>query len=127
MAQGTGFTAGKKSKLRSSSSVGASKGRKTKISGPRRPTGKAAKTALAHSEPFEEYFKGKLRDKKLAAAFLTQCIEDEDGPQTFLIGLKEVIDAHGGMANVAELAGVSRETLYRSLSNKGNPTISYLK
>jgi probable addiction module antidote protein len=37
--------------------------------------------------------------------------------------LRRVAEAYGGLAAVAEQAGVSRESLYRSLSPKGNPTL----
>ncbi len=35
-------------------------------------------------------------------------------------------EAHGGLAAVAEEAGLSREALYRALSPKGNPTLKTL-
>lgn len=35
-------------------------------------------------------------------------------------------EARGGMASIAEKAQLSRETLYRTLSNRGNPTIRTL-
>ncbi|MGJ7066520.1 hypothetical protein ABM016_14700 [Morganella morganii] len=46
---------------------------------------------------------------------------------TFLMALRHVIEARGGMASVAQKAGVSRETLYRTLSAKGNPTLKTLR
>ena len=45
----------------------------------------------------------------------------------FLVALRDVIAAHGGMAHIAEAAGVNRESLYKAVSEKGNPSISYLK
>jgi len=45
----------------------------------------------------------------------------------FLVGLKDVIAAHGGMAHIAESAGVNRVSLYKAVSAKGNPSIRYLK
>lgn len=53
-------------------------------------------------------------------------MEDED-PKMFLVGLRDVIAAHGGMAHIAESAGVNRESLYKAVSEKGNPSIGYLK
>ena len=40
--------------------------------------------------------------------------------------LRKVVEARGGMALVAEKAHLSRETLYRTLSARGNPTIKTL-
>jgi probable addiction module antidote protein len=37
-----------------------------------------------------------------------------------------VVDARGGIASTAEKAHLSRETLYRTLSARGNPTIRTL-
>jgi probable addiction module antidote protein len=46
----------------------------------------------------------------------------------FLLGLRNVIAAHGGgMAHIAESAGVNRESRYKAVSIKGNPSIGYLK
>ena len=45
----------------------------------------------------------------------------------FLVGLRDAIAAHGGMSHVAESAGVNRESLYKAVSEKGNPSIEYLK
>jgi len=41
--------------------------------------------------------------------------------------LRHVIEARGGMAEIAEKTGLSRESLYRSLSPKGNPTLRTMK
>ena len=39
---------------------------------------------------------------------------------------KRVAEARGGIAKVAKLAGIERESLYRALSAKGNPRLSTL-
>jgi probable addiction module antidote protein len=43
-----------------------------------------------------------------------------------LIMLRAVAEAYGGLGAVAAQAGISRESLYRSLSPKGNPTLKTL-
>jgi probable addiction module antidote protein len=40
--------------------------------------------------------------------------------------LRDVAEAYGGVARVAQEAGISRESLYRALSPKGNPTLKTL-
>lgn len=40
--------------------------------------------------------------------------------------LRTVADAAGGIAALAEKTGLSRETLYRTLSKKGNPRLDTL-
>ncbi|SOC51020.1 probable addiction module antidote protein [Chromohalobacter canadensis] len=51
-------------------------------------------------------------------------LDEEGGEPAFLMALRHVVEARGGMAVVAERAKVSRESLYRALSPKGNPTLS---
>ena len=67
----------------------------------------------------------KLQDAEFAAEFLNAAGEDDD-IKTYLIALRKVVDARGGVASVAEKTDLSRETLYRTLSSSGNPTIKTL-
>jgi len=66
-----------------------------------------------------------LKDAEFAAEFLNAASEDDD-PKTYLTALRKVVEARGGMASVAGKADLSRETLYRTLSVQGNPTIKTL-
>lgn len=48
----------------------------------------------------------------------------EEGDRTlFLLALRNIADAHDGMAAVSEKAKLNRESLYRMLSKKCNPEI----
>jgi probable addiction module antidote protein len=42
------------------------------------------------------------------------------------VALRTIADAVGGMAALAEKTGLSRETLYRTLSERGNPRLDTL-
>ena len=66
-----------------------------------------------------------LKDAEFAAEYINAASEDDD-PKTYLTALRKVVEARGGLALVAERAQVSRETLYRTLSSRGNPTIKTL-
>jgi probable addiction module antidote protein len=58
--------------------------------------------------------------------YLKAALEDNwDEPQAFLIALKNIADARGFSA-FAENAGLSRESLYRTLSENGNPKLDTL-
>lgn len=63
-----------------------------------------------------------LKDPREAAAYLNAAMEE--GEQAlFLLALRNVAEAHGGMAAVSEKAKLNRESMYRMLSKKGNPEI----
>jgi probable addiction module antidote protein len=47
-------------------------------------------------------------------------------PRAIPIALRTITDAVGGMAALADKTGLSRETLYRTLSEKGNPRLETL-
>ncbi len=75
--------------------------------------------------PHRERLIKELRDDpKLAREYLAAAIEDED-PRALLAALRTVAESLG-MAQVAETAGIPRESLYRALSPKGNPRLTTL-
>lgn len=61
-----------------------------------------------------------LRDPEEAAAYLSAALEEID-KELFLLALRNVADAQGGLSKLAEATGLNRENLYRMLSDKGNP------
>ena len=85
-------------------------------------TGKIIKRAPT-SAPFRasDY----LRDERDIAAYLDEILADGD-PRMVPVALRSIAAAVGGMAALAERTGLSRETLYRTLSNKGNPRLDTL-
>ena len=85
-------------------------------------TGKTTKPAAA-SVPFRAA--DHLRNDKDIAGYIEAMLEDGD-PRAIPIALRTVADAVGGMAPLADKTGLSRETLYRTLSEKGNPRLDTL-
>ncbi len=79
------------------------------------------KAAVSHRSRLIEELRA---DRKLTREYLTAAIEDGD-PKVMLSALRTVAEAHG-MSRLAEAAGIPRESLYRSLSPKGNPRLSTL-
>lgn len=68
-------------------------------------------------------------DRQLAVQYLKAAMESLDDPQdraAGLLALRTVAEAYGGLGAVAAQAGISRESLYRALSPKGNPTLKTL-
>ena len=77
--------------------------------------GKEMTTTMKHDDWLFE----QLQDAQFAAEFINAASEDDD-PKTYLTALRKVVEARGGMASVAQKTDLSRETLYRTLSSRGN-------
>jgi probable addiction module antidote protein len=80
--------------------------------------------------PYHQWEVEKLRkDSEFAVEYLKLALESLDDPEdrgVSLIMLRALAEAYGGLGAVAAKAGISRESLYRSLSPKGNPTLKTL-
>lgn len=61
-----------------------------------------------------------LKDPREAAEYLNSALEENE-PQVFLLALRNVTEAHGGMNKLSKATKLNRENLYRMLSKKGNP------
>lgn len=75
--------------------------------------------------PYDEHLHARLRKPKEATAYLNAALEDED-PRVFLVALKDVAEAHGGLSKLAKETELNRENLYRTLSTRGNPRLDSL-
>jgi len=62
-----------------------------------------------------------LSDPSEAAEYLNACLAGGSG-DVFLMALRQFAAAHG-FSGVARRSALGRETLYRTLSEKGNPTL----
>ena len=68
-------------------------------------------------------------DREFAVEYLKGALESLNDPENrgaSLLMLRALAEAYGGLGAVAAQAGISRESLYRSLSPKGNPTLKTL-
>lgn len=61
-----------------------------------------------------------LRAPEEAAEYLNAALE-EGNRELFLLALRNVAEARGGLSKLAESTQLNRENLYRMLSDKGNP------
>ncbi len=66
-----------------------------------------------------------LKNPVEAAAYLNAAIEEGDR-EAFLLALRNIAEANGGIKAVAEKSHLNRESLYRTLSRRGNPEIKTL-
>jgi probable addiction module antidote protein len=80
------------------------------------------KTSTSHDETIIRRLR---KDPQFAAEYIKAALEDEDEPRVLLIALRHLAQARG-IARVAKVAGVERESLYRALSARGNPRLSTL-
>ena len=75
--------------------------------------------------PHEDWLLERLRDPELAAEYLNAALAEGD-QAVFMLALRDVAKARGGVAGVARDTGLNRVALWRSLSAEGNPELDSL-
>ena len=84
------------------------------------------KLNLGELPEYDTWLIESLKNKKEAIAYLQVALElyQTDGNmEALLLALRLVAIARGGMAALSQKTDLSRETLYRTLSKKGNPKL----
>jgi len=76
------------------------------------------------SRPYKPELLKALQDPAEAAEYLNAALE-ENSNELFLLALRNVAEAHG-MKKLAEDAQLNRESMYRMLSEQGNPQFASL-
>ncbi len=67
-----------------------------------------------------------LKDPEEAYGYLQVALEEyqeDNNLEAFLVALKNVASAQGGMSKLAKATKLNRQNLYRILSEKGNPRL----
>ena len=77
---------------------------------------------MGRTTSYKAHLEKRLMVPKEAAGYLNAALEDED-PRVFLLALKDVADAAGGMSQLADKSSLNRQSLYRALSKSGNPKL----
>lgn len=73
-----------------------------------------------------DFLKEQLQDKQLAAMYLEECLADGN-IDLFKKALKDVADAQlGGVTALSREVELNRQSLYRTLSEDGNPRLDTL-
>jgi len=80
----------------------------------------ANKTIRYHDDLIES-----LRNPKERAAYINAALE-EGNPKVLLKALRNVAESNGGMARLSSKTKLARGSLYRMLSQKGNPELASL-
>jgi probable addiction module antidote protein len=71
---------------------------------------------------YKDHLLEELKDPEYAAGYLTAALEE--GDDVFLLAVRDVAQARGGMATLAKAIRLSREGLRDILSERGNPRLS---
>lgn len=77
------------------------------------------------TESYRQSLLESLRNSDEAAQYLNASLEDKDA-RVFLMALRDVADALGGIRALSREARLNRESLYRMLSKSGNPSLESL-
>jgi probable addiction module antidote protein len=77
-------------------------------------------------KPYVDYHKLLIRDLRKdpreAIGYLNAALEEGD-KNVFLLALRDVLEAYGGMTKASRLSKLHRVSLYKMFSKKGNPGI----
>ncbi|MBF8263693.1 MAG: hypothetical protein HW387_1358 [Parachlamydiales bacterium] len=81
---------------------------------------------MARDKSYHDELIKDLKDHEEAAAYLSAAWEqtlegDEESYTLFLVALRNVAEAQGGLGSLARKTHIRREQLYRILSPRGNP------
>ncbi len=81
---------------------------------------------MPRSRNYQDFLLEQLQDHDFAVAYLNEALNeslkgDEESQKLFLMALRNVAEAQGGVGALAKKAHVGRESLYKTLSGTGNP------
>jgi probable addiction module antidote protein len=81
---------------------------------------------MPRNRKYQDWLIEQLKDHDMAVAYLNEAFAeslkgDEESRQIFLMALRDVAEAQGGLGKLAKKAHVGRESLYKTLSKTGNP------
>jgi len=81
---------------------------------------------LKHTTSYEEELLEDLKDPEEAQAYLEAAFEsyEEDGDtEAFLLAMRDVAEAQGGIGELAKRTSISRQHLYDIFASKHNPRL----
>ncbi len=82
--------------------------------------------SVDHHAAMNEELRADPRYAELILQTALDEIYEEGGIPAFLIALRQVIEARGGITEIAKKSGLARQHIYRALSENGNPTLTTL-
>jgi probable addiction module antidote protein len=87
---------------------------------------KVIKTKHSRSVDYHNELIKSLKDHDHAVVYLNAALEeslngDDESQKLLLIALKNVAEAQGNISNLAKRSKIRRESIYKMLSDEGNP------
>lgn len=80
---------------------------------------------VAAAVPHDEWLSEQLHDPEMVVAYLNAALDESDQP-AFMLALRNVAKARGGVTMLARLTGMNRVAFSRALSVTGNPELRNL-
>lgn len=80
---------------------------------------------MKRSKAYQPELIQSLRNPREAEEYLNAALEEDD-PELFLLALRNVTEAQGGVTQLARKTKLNRESLYKMLSERGNPELKSL-
>lgn len=81
---------------------------------------------MRRTRKYKDYLIESLIDPEEARIYLEVALEEYEKDhdlEAFLLALRDVAQARGGLADLAKKAHLSRQSLYKTLSTAGNPKL----
>ncbi len=81
---------------------------------------------MKYTLDYKKHLLNELKDPEMAIGYLNECLNDDDDG-VFLLALRDVVEAQGGIRQISQKSKLNREHLFRMLSKKGNPRLESIK
>jgi probable addiction module antidote protein len=75
---------------------------------------------MSEGTSFNNYLIERLRDPLIACNYITEAIDENDS-EYLKVALGDVVKAYG-VGEISEKSGLNRQTIYKMLSEDGDPT-----
>lgn len=78
---------------------------------------------------YHDYLMSTLQDEQEATSYLQVALDEyqeDSNTEAFMLALRNVAEATGGIGKLAKKAELNRQHLYHMLSSKGNPSLKKL-
>ena len=85
---------------------------------------------MKKSVPFDAHHAEFLSDPVRASTYLSVALEaytEDQDTNAFLLALRDVAEAQGGLGKLAERTNLNRGHVYRTLSAEGNPRLDTME